>query len=76
MLDSFTLEYAVQSASKVKISIFNTIGQQMTILQNDGAQTAGDHRIHFDASKLQPGVYYCKIETDDYTIVKRIIHSN
>ena len=73
---NFTLEYSVQSVSKVKISIFNTIGQQMTILQNDGSQTAGDHRINFDASKLEPGIYYCKIETDDYTIVKRIIHSN
>ena len=48
----------------------------MTILQNNGAQSTGDHRINFDASKLEPGIYFCKIETDDYTIVKRIIHSN
>ncbi len=48
----------------------------MTILQDDAAQIAGNHRINFDASKLEPGIYYCKIETDDYTIVKRIIHSN
>ena len=74
--DNFTLEYSVQSVSKVKISIFNTMGQQMTILQDDASQSAGDHRIQFDASKLEAGIYYCKIETDDYTIVKRIIHSN
>ncbi len=74
--DNFTLEYSVKSVSKVKISIFNTIGQQMTILQNDASQMAGNHKINYDASKLEPGIYYCKIETDDYTIVKRIIHSN
>ncbi|MCD4730136.1 MAG: T9SS type A sorting domain-containing protein [Bacteroidales bacterium] len=74
--ENFTLEYSVKSVSKVKISIYNTIGQQMTILQDNAAQIAGNHRINFDASKLEPGIYYCKIETDDYTIVKRIIHSN
>ena len=73
--DNFTLEYYVKSVSKVKISIFNTIGQQMTILQNETVQISGNHRIYFDAGKLEPGIYYCKIETDDYTIVKRIIHS-
>jgi hypothetical protein len=74
--ENFTLEYSVKSVSKVKISIYNTIGQQMTILQDETSQIAGNHRIHFDASNLEHGIYYCKIETDDYTIVKRIIHSN
>jgi len=74
--ENFTLEYSIKTVSKVKISIYNTIGQQMTILQNDAAQIAGNHRIHFDAGNLEPGIYYCKIETDDFTIVKRIIHSN
>jgi len=74
--DNFTLEYSVQSVSKVKISIFNTIGQQMTVLQDNVAQVSGNYQINFDATNLEPGIYYCKIETDDYTIVKRIIHSN
>ena len=74
--NNFTLEYSVKSVSKVKISIYNTIGQQMTILENDVSQNAGNHKINYDASELEPGIYFCKIETDDYTIVKRIIHSN
>lgn len=73
---NFTLEYSVKSVSKVKISIYNTIGQQMAILENIVSQTSGNHKINYDASKLEAGIYYCKIETDDYTIVKRIIHSN
>ena len=72
----FTLDYSINSVSEVKISIFNTIGQQIHILENEPAKQAGNHRITFEANRLETGIYYCKIETSDYTVVKRIIKSN
>lgn len=73
--DSFILDFSLTSDSKVKISIFNTFGQEITSLRNESVVTSGNHRLTFFAGSLQPGVYYCKIETSYYSFVQRIIHS-
>ena len=73
--DQFTLDYSISSYSKVKISIFNTFGQLITIIEDENSKTAGNYKVNFDASNFKTGVYYCKIETADYSVVKRIIHS-
>ena len=73
--DQFTLDYSINSYSKVKISIFNTFGQLITVIEDENSKTAGNHRVDFNTSNFKPGVYYCKIETADYSVVKRIIHS-
>lgn len=71
----FTLDYSILSPSAVKISIFNTFGQLLTVIENESDKMAGKHRVRFDASRFDMGIYYLKIETADYSIVKRIIHS-
>jgi hypothetical protein len=73
--ESVTLDYTVKSVTDVKITIFDTYGQLITTLQNQTATQAGNHRITFDASYLLPGIYFCKIETSDYSVVQRIVHS-
>ncbi len=70
----FTLDYSVKSVTDVKIAIYDTYGQLITTLQNQSV-SSGNHRLTYDASRLLPGIYYCKIETSDYTLVERIIHS-
>jgi len=71
----FTLDYSLKSVSTVKISIFNIFGQQIHVIEEQTGKAAGNHTVRFDAGNLEPGVYYCKIETVDYSVVKRIIHS-
>jgi hypothetical protein len=73
--ESFTIDYSVKSVGDVSITIFDTFGQLITTIQNQVATNSGNHRLTFDASSLLPGVYYCKIETTDYSIVQRMIHS-
>jgi hypothetical protein len=74
--DRFTLDYSLTGVSNVKITIYNTLGQPILILMDDKSISAGNHRLNFNTGKLENGIYYCKIETDDYSVVKRIIHSN
>ncbi len=72
----FTLDYALPSASDVTISMFNFFGQLMTVIESEAGKMSGNHRLVVDASRFGSGIYYLKIETGDYSIVKRIIHSN
>ena len=73
--DTFTLDYSVESMTNVTITIYDTFGQVVSTLQNNISVNTGSHRLTFDASILLPGVYYCKIETADYSVIQRIIHT-
>jgi len=74
--NQFTLDYKIKSASNVKISIFNAFGQQIVVLEDNSSKMAGSHSLIFNASNLKQGIYYCKIETENYYLVKKIIRSN
>jgi hypothetical protein len=71
----FTLDYSLKSASDVTITIFNTFGQQMTLIENLTFKSAGNHRIQFDASRFDTGVYFLKVETSEYSVIKRLVHT-
>ncbi|MCD4694679.1 MAG: T9SS type A sorting domain-containing protein [Bacteroidales bacterium] len=73
--DQFTVDYSLASVSKVKISIYNTFGQLITIVEDEAAKSTGSHRIQFNAGNFDSGIYYLKIETTDYSVIRRIIHS-
>jgi hypothetical protein len=72
----FTLDYSLNTLSKVRITIFNTFGQQVAFFEDKTSGSAGNHRITFNAESLEAGIYYCRIETSEYSIVRRIVRSN
>ncbi len=55
-----TIRYALPTESKVSISIYNLLGQEITTLVND-VQSSGYHEVVFDASSLSSGVYLYRI---------------
>lgn len=57
---STTIRYAVPNESKVSISIFNLLGQEVATLVND-IKPAGYHEVQFNASALSSGVYLYRI---------------
>jgi hypothetical protein len=69
-----TIEYALIKNTKVKISIYDILGRQIKTLIND-FEVAGYHSINFNASNLSSGIYFYKIETDQFTNTKKMILS-
>ena len=47
----------------------------ITSLEDESAKVAGNHRVNFNAGDFKTGIYFLKIETSDYSVLKRIIHS-
>jgi hypothetical protein len=58
---STTILYALPQRSHVTFMVYNTLGQQVAVLQN-GEQEAGYHEVQFNASNLSSGVYFYRIE--------------
>jgi hypothetical protein len=67
-----TISYSLPSAANVKLSVFNTIGQQVKIIENEYIN-AGSYKITFDAGDLNSGIYFYKIEAGQFSQVRKMI---
>jgi len=58
---STTITFRLAADSKVSLKVFDVLGQEViTLINND--LSAGSHQVDFDASNLNSGVYFYKIE--------------
>lgn len=60
---STTLRFNLNSDTKVKITIMNSLGEEVSTLVND-YKPAGAHEVKFNASGLSSGMYLAKVEAD------------
>jgi len=71
--NQFTVEYFLETGSNVSIHVFKLLGQEVAQIENPSYKLPGKHKIVFTTPEMQQGVYFCKIETEDYSIVRKII---
>jgi len=69
---STTIRYGLPHKTTVQLSVFNTLGQQVAILQN-GEQEAGYHNVLFDGSKLASGVYLYRMQAGPYVETRKLL---
>jgi photosystem II stability/assembly factor-like uncharacterized protein len=69
---STTIRYGLPHKTTVHLSVFNTLGQQVALLEN-GEHEAGYHEIKFDGSGLSSGVYFYRIEAGSFVETKKLI---
>jgi hypothetical protein len=69
---STTVRYALEHRAQVTLSVFNTLGQQVAVLQN-GEQEAGFHEVRFDGSNLPSGVYFYRMQSGTFTETKKLV---
>jgi photosystem II stability/assembly factor-like uncharacterized protein len=69
---STTIRYGLPSRVHVSLTVFNTLGQQVsTIVQSE--QDAGYHEVRFDGAHLPSGVYFYRMQAGSYTETKRLL---
>jgi len=66
------IQYDLPRATRVKVSIYNLIGQRIVTLV-DAHQVAGNYSVCWDGNKLANGAYICRLETDNYTATQKIL---
>lgn len=67
-----TIEFSIPQASKVKLIVFDTIGNTVTTLVNK-EMNAGYHQINWNACRLSSGIYFYRIRVRDFTKTKKLI---
>ena len=69
---STTIKFNLPERSKVKLLVFNTLGEKVAELLN-GETEAGYHKINFNAANLPSGVYVYSLITSKYSETKKMI---
>lgn len=69
---STTIDFSIPQSGKVSLSVYNSIGQTVETLI-DKEMTAGDYKVTFNGENLPSGIYFYKLEADNFVDVKKMI---
>ena len=67
-----SIEYALPEAAKVRVEVYNGLGQVVDVLV-DSNQEAGYHKTLWDASHMASGIYFYRIQANDFIATKRMV---
>ena len=67
-----TINYSIPHEGFVKLVVTDILGKQVAVLVNEN-KPAGNYSVNFDAANIPSGVYFYKIETGDFTAVKKMV---
>ncbi len=67
-----TITYSVPQAGKIKLAVYNLLGQEVAVLVN-GEVNAGMHQAEFNAKSLPSGAYFYRLQSESSVSVKKML---
>jgi len=69
-----TIHYTLPRSSHVSLKVFDTLGKEVAALVNE-QKPAGNHRATLNAAngKMSSGVYFYRLQADEYTSTNKMI---
>lgn len=67
-----TIHYNLAKQSAVTMEVYNLLGEVVATLVEE-VQAAGSHSITFDAKDLSSGIYYYRLQTDNFSDFRKFI---
>ena len=65
-------DYSGKSAHHVVLKVFDLLGKEVATLVDEEKQ-AGNYKVTFDAGKLASGVYFYRLQSDDFVLTKKLM---
>jgi hypothetical protein len=69
---STTIKYTLPEASKVKLAVYDLLGQEVATLVNY-LQESGVYTVNFNASELNSGLYFYRFETPNFVDSRKMM---
>ena len=64
--------YSLPIRSEVILTIYNIRGEEVALLIN-GTVPAGDHQVSWDASGFASGIYFYRLQADDFVRTRKML---
>lgn len=65
---STSIKFDIVKSGYVSLKVYDMRGKEVKTLVN-GYRQSGNHEINFNAEGLSSGIYYCRLETSDYSSI-------
>jgi hypothetical protein len=69
---STTIEFDIARPSRVRLVVFDVLGKVVARLV-DGARDPGRYSVRFDGSGIPSGVYFCRLDADGFSQVRKLM---
>lgn len=66
------INYDIGKPGFVKLTVYNSIGKEVALLVN-GKQEKGSYKVNFIADNYPAGLYFYKLEADEFTETKKML---
>ncbi len=75
---STVISYELPKSSKVILTIFDSLGQQIAVLINNNEETAGLHQVTWNGrstngQRMSSGIYFYRLTADNSTLTKKMV---
>jgi hypothetical protein len=67
-----TIKFSIAKAGNVKIIIYDAIGNEVTTLVNS-YHTQGSYNVQWNADSFASGIYFYKLESGNFSLVKKMV---
>lgn len=67
-----TIKFSIVEQSQVTLKVYDILGKVVTTLV-DGVKQSGTFNVNFNGSNLTSGIYFYKLETNNYTATKKLL---
>jgi len=69
---STVIKFSLAAPVKVQLKIYDLLGNEVALLVNE-EKPAGGYKIEFDFSSLSSGIYFYKLQSGNYSAVKKML---
>jgi len=73
-----TIEFRLNKAAKVNLTVYNALGQEVKVLVNNQSQKAGSYSVTWDGRDqagnfVASGIYFYRLNADNLTMSKKML---
>jgi hypothetical protein len=69
---STVITYSIPISSKVTLTVYDVLGKLITTLVNEN-QEAGNYSVNFNAAGLSSGMYFYKMQSDNFVKINKML---
>jgi hypothetical protein len=66
------INFSLPAQSNVKVIVYDALGNQIDVIA-DGVKSAGSHSVKWNATNYASGIYFYKLEADNFVQVRKMI---
>jgi hypothetical protein len=67
-----TINFEIPQTADIKLTIYDTAGRQVAELINEKRE-AGLHQVTFNSNDLASGIYFCRLQVENYVVTNKLI---